>query len=159
MQLVARPSAVGSGQGKSRTSKKAKIRLIQTVCLPANSSAVVQVRVKRSTGTNLMLELDNSWHGTLVVSDSLLKNDDGTCGTAPIIVTNTSFSTQVLRKGAYLGKATTVSIVAEDELLTTEALTYSNEWICWQKQELRRQLQCAIHSYYPWKRGTDCIMY
>ena len=105
------------------------------------------MRVKRSTGTDLMLELDKSWHGTLVVSDCLLKNDDGTCGTAPIIVSNTSFSTQVLRKGAYLGKAATVnlihvdaensdSIVAEDELLTTEALTYSNELICWWKQEL-----------------------
>ena len=137
----------GSGQAKSRKSKKAKIRLIQTVRLPANSSAVVQVRVKRSIGTDLMLELDKSWHGTLVVSDCLLKNNDGACGTAPIIVSNTSFYTQVLRKGAYLGMAATVnlihvdaensdSIVAEDELLTTEALTYSNERIYWQKQEL-----------------------
>ena len=153
VQPVARPSVAGSGQGKSRKSKKAKIRLIQTVRLPANSSAVVQVRVKRSIGTDLMLELDKSWHGTLVLSDCLLKNNDGTCGTATIIVSNTSFSTQVLRKGAYLGKAATVnlihvdaensdSIVAEDELLTTEALTYSNERICWRKQELRRQLQC-----------------
>ena len=127
--------------------------MIQTVHLPANSSAVVQVRVKRSTGTDIMLELDKSWNGTLVVSYSLLKNDDGTCGTAPIIVSITSFSTQVLRKGVYLGKAATVnlihvdaensdSIVAEDELLTTEALTYSNERTCWQKQELQRQLQC-----------------
>ena len=47
VQLVARPSVAGSGQGKSRNSKKAKIRLIQTVCLPADSSAVVQVRVKK----------------------------------------------------------------------------------------------------------------
>ena len=84
-----------------------------------------------------MLELDKSWHGTLVVSDCLLKNDDSTCGTAPIIVSNTNFSSQVLRKEAYLEKAATVnlihvdaensdSIVAEDELLGTEALTYSN---------------------------------
>ena len=60
VQPVARPSFAGSGEGKSRKSKKAKIRLIQTVHLPANSSAVVQVRVKRSTGTDLMLELYKS---------------------------------------------------------------------------------------------------
>ena len=78
--------------------------MIHSVRLPSNSSAVVQVRVKRSTGTDLMLELHKSWHGTLVVSDCLLKNDDGTCGTAPIIVSNTSFSTQVLRKGGVSGK-------------------------------------------------------
>ena len=62
-------------------------------------------------------------------------------------MSNTSFSIQILRKGAYLGKVVTVnlihddaensdSIVAEDELLTTEALTYSNECICRWKQEL-----------------------
>ena len=104
VQPVARPSVASSGQGKLRKSKKAKIRLIQTVRLPANSSAAVQVRVKRLIGTDLMLELDKSWHGTLVVSDCLLKDDDGTCGTAPIIVSNTSFSTQqrgVSRKGGY----------------------------------------------------------
>ena len=104
-----------------------------------------------------MLELDKSWHDTIVVSDCLLKNDDGAHGIAPIVVYNTSFSTQVLRKGTYLGKAATVNlinadaencdnIVAGDELLTTEAQAYSNERICWRKQELRRQLQCHPQS-------------
>ena len=98
-----------------------------------------------------MLELDKIWHDTIVVNVCLLKNNDGACGTVPIIMSNTSFSTQVVRKGAYLGKAATVnlihvdaknsdSIIAEDELLTTKALTYSNEHICWHKQELQRQL-------------------
>ena len=51
------------GQRKSkRKSKKAKIKLIQTIRLPADSSAVVQVEVRElmSTslgGTDLMLEL------------------------------------------------------------------------------------------------------
>ena len=135
VQPVARPSVAAR---KVKKSRKAKIRLMQTVSLPVNSSAVVQVRVKRSTGTDLMLELDKSWHDTLVVSDCLLRNDDGARSTAPIVVSNTSSSTQVLRKGAYLGKAATVnlihadtedsdSIVAEDELLTTYPQTYSNE--------------------------------
>ena len=99
-----------------------------------------------------MLELDKSWHDMLVVSDCLLKNDNGAHGTAPIFVPNTSFSTQVLRKGMYLGEAATVnlihvdaengdSIVAIDESLTTDPQTYSNECKCWQKQELQRQLQ------------------
>ena len=50
VQSVARPSVAGLGQGKSRKNKKAKIRLTQTVHFPANSSAVAQMRVKRSTG-------------------------------------------------------------------------------------------------------------
>ena len=99
VQPVIRPSVTGSGQGKSRKSNKAKIRLTQTVCLPVNSSAVVEVSIKKSTGTDLMLALDKSWHETIIVSDCLLKNDDGARGTAPIVVYNTSFSTQVLRKG------------------------------------------------------------
>ena len=89
-----------------------------------------------------MLELDKSWHDMLVVSYCLLKNDNGARGTAPIFVSNTSFSTQVLRKGTYLGETATVnlihadtengdSIVAIDELLTTDSQTYSNERICW----------------------------
>ena len=86
VQLVARPSVAGSGPGKSKKSRKAKIKLIQAVRLPVNSSVVVQVRVKRSTGTDLMLELDKSWHDTLVVSDYLLRNDNGVHGTAPVVV-------------------------------------------------------------------------
>ena len=87
-------------------------------------------------------------------------SDDPYCftpSTAPIFVSNTSFSTQVLRKGTYLGEAATVnlihadaengdSIVAIDELLTTDPQTYSNERICWRKQELQRQLQCHPQS-------------
>ena len=96
------------GQQKSkRKSKKARIKLIQTIRLPADSSAVVQVEVRELTGTNLgstdlMLELDMSWHNILMVDDCLLKRDDN--GMAPIIVSNTSLSTQVLyvfREGCY----------------------------------------------------------
>ena len=38
------------------------------------------------------------------------------------------------------------SIVAIDESLTTDPQTYSNERICWRKQELQRQLQCHPQS-------------
>ena len=50
---------------KKKNNKKARISLIQTVCLPADSSAMVQVEVKESTNTTyLMLELDQSRHDT-----------------------------------------------------------------------------------------------
>ena len=103
------------GQQKSkRKSKKAKIKLIQTIQLPADSSAVVQVEARETTGTNfggtdLMLELDKSWHNILMVDDCLLKIDDS--GMAQIIVSNTSLSTQVLKKGTYLGKAAKVKLI------------------------------------------------
>ena len=145
-------------KSKGKKGKKVKIKLIQTVRLPAVSSAVVQVKVKELTGTHLMLELDKSWHDILRVSDCLLKSNDG--DTAPIIVSNTSLSTQVLKKGTYLGKAATVNLIhadtKEDDNATTEGsgddlpvgevLTYSNERICWRKQELRKQLQCSSNT-------------
>ena len=56
-----------------------------------------------------MLEIDKSWHDMLVVSDCLLKNDNGARGTAPIFVFNTSFSTQVLRKGTYIFRRSSYS--------------------------------------------------
>ena len=162
VQLVARPSVAGSGPGKSKKSRKAKIRLIQAVRLPVNSSAVVQVGVKRSTGADLMLELDKSWHDTLVVSDCVLRNDNNVHGTASIVVSNTSSSTQVLRKETYLRKAATVnlihadaessdSIVAEDELLTTDPQTYSNERPYWKNKNCKDSFS-AIHNHYRWKR-------
>ena len=44
-----------------KNNKKTRISLIQTVCLPADSSALVQVEVKESINTTyLMLELDRS---------------------------------------------------------------------------------------------------
>ena len=65
---------------------------------------------------------------------------------APIIVSNTSLSTQVLKKGTYLGKAATVKLIhadiegygtgteeSEEELPSIESLTYSNERMCWWK--------------------------
>ena len=58
---------------------------MHTIHLPVNSSAVVEVRVKKPTGTDLMLELDKSCHDTIVVRDCLLKNDDGARDTAPIL--------------------------------------------------------------------------
>ena len=58
----------GSGQKKlkKKRGRKAKIRLVQTVCLPADSSAMVQVKVKQSTDADLMLELYKSWNDTLI---------------------------------------------------------------------------------------------
>ena len=50
---------------KKKNNKKARISLIQTVRLPADSSALVQVEVKESTNTTYhMLELDQSRHDT-----------------------------------------------------------------------------------------------
>ena len=165
----------------NRKSKKAKIKLIQTIHLPADSSAVVQVEVRELTGTNLggtdlMLELDKSWHNILMVDDHLLKRDDS--GMAPIIVSNTSLSTQVLKKGKYLGKAATVKLICADirgystateeskeELPSTEPLIYSNECICWRKQELRKQLQCSSSqcnasdpNHHQLRRWNDCMI-
>ena len=51
---------------------------------------MVQVKVKKPTGTNLMLELDKSWNDALLVKDCLLKSEDS--GTAPIIMSNASLS-------------------------------------------------------------------
>jgi len=63
-------------QNKSKKNKKSRIRLVQTVHLPADSSALVQVEFKESIDTTyLMLELDQSWHNTLMVNDCLLRND------------------------------------------------------------------------------------
>ena len=141
------------GQWKSkRKSEKARIKLIQTICLPVDSSAVVQVEVTVLTGiylggTDLMLELDKSWHSIVMVDNCLLKRDDSCM--APIIVSNMSLFTQVLKKGMYLEKAATVKLICADtggystateeskeELPSIEPLTYSNERICWLKQEL-----------------------
>ena len=75
-------------------------------------------------------------------------------GSAPIIMSNTSLSTQVLKRGTYLGKAATVDLIhadtnadrvdieeSEQELSALQNRTYSNERVCWRKQELKRQLQ------------------
>ena len=43
---------------------------------------MVQVKVKKPTGSNLMLELNKSWNGVLLVRDCLLKSEDS--GTVPI---------------------------------------------------------------------------
>ena len=116
------------------------------------------MEVKELTSATLMLELDKTWHNTLVVNDCLLKNNNS--GTAPIIVSNTSLSTQVLKKGTYLGRAATVKLIHaesakavstnigknEGEWSAVEAQTYSNERISWRKQELRKQLQCPSNS-------------
>ena len=69
-------------------------------------------------------------------------------------MTNTSLSTQVLKRGTYLGKAVTVDLIhadtdanradveeSEQELSVLQNQTYSNERVCWRKQELRKQLQ------------------
>ena len=42
----------------------------------------------------MMLELDQPWQDTLIVNDCLLKRDGR--GTAPIVVSHASLSTQVL---------------------------------------------------------------
>ena len=95
---------------KKKKNKKAKISLIQTVRLPADSSALVQVEVKESTNTTyLMLELDQSWHDTLMVNDCLIRNDGS--GSAPIILFNTSLYTQVYKEGMCLGKAAKVDLI------------------------------------------------
>ena len=53
--------ATDQSKVKKRKNKEARISLIQTVRLPADSSALVQVEVKESTNTTyLMLELDQS---------------------------------------------------------------------------------------------------
>jgi len=137
---------------QGRPKGKKKIKLIQTVHLPTGSSAVVQVKVKEPAGTDLMLELDKSWQDIIMVKDCLLKSENS--GSAPIIMTNTSLSTQVLKRGTYLGKAATVDLIhtdtnddrvdieeSEQELSALQNRTYSNERVCWRKQELKRQLQ------------------
>ena len=142
---------VDQGRPKGKK-KKAKIKLIQTVRLPTGSSAVVQVKVKEPAGTDLMLELDKSWQDILLVKDCLLKSKNS--GSAPIIMTNTSLSAQVLKRGTYLGKAATVDLIhadtnadridieeSEQELSALQNRAYSNECVCWRKQELKRQLQ------------------
>ena len=73
---------------------------------------MVQVKVKEPVGTDLMLKLDKSWQDILLVKDCLLKSKDS--GLAPIIITNTSLSTQVLKRGTYLGKAVTVDLIHAD---------------------------------------------
>ena len=83
---------------KKNKNKIARMSLIQTVCLPADSSALVHVEVKESTNTTyLMLEFDQSWHDTLIVNDCLIRN--GGSGCAPIILFNTSLCTQVIEEG------------------------------------------------------------
>ena len=112
---------------------------------------MVQVKVKEPAGTDLMLELDKSWQDILLVKDCLLKSKNS--GSAPIIMTSTSLSTQVLKKGTYLGKAATVDLIhadanadkvdiedSEQELSALQNRTHSNERVCWRKQELKRQL-------------------
>ena len=87
------------------------------------------------------------------MKDCLLKSRDS--GSAPIIMTNTSLSTQVLKRGTYLEKAVTVDLIHADtdanradveermkpELSVLKNQTYSNVRVCWRKQELRKQLQ------------------
>ena len=104
-----------------------------------------------------MLELNKSWNDALLVKDCLLKSEDS--GTAPIIMSNASLSTQVLKKGTYLGKAARVDLIrtdADENNINTEESeekfsvlnyqTYSNERLCWRKQELKNQLQSVSTS-------------
>ena len=138
----------------AKKNKKGKITLVQTVRLPADSCAIVQVKVAGLTDNHLLLEPDESWRNTVIVADCLLKNDGS--GTAPIILSNASLSTQILKKGTYLGKAATVNLInseddndsqeAENDLPLIEAQTYSNERVCWQKQKLGRQIQIQCPS-------------
>ena len=153
--------AIDQSKSKKKKNKKARVSLIQTVRLPAESSALVEVEVKESTDTSyLMLELDQLWHNTLMVNDCLLKNDGS--GSAPIIVFNTSLCTQVLEKGTYLGKAAKVNLIQANTGGTDDhhseemddpydpsvmnVRTLSNEHIHWRKQELRNQVNCSSNS-------------
>ena len=151
--------ATDQSKVKKKKNKKAEISLIQTVRLPADSSALVQVEVKESTNTTyLMLELDQSWHDTLMVNDCLIRNDGS--GSAPIILFNTSLYTQVLKEGMCLGKAAKVDLIhatvdeigshhseGKDDscvdLCVMNVRTFSNEHIHWRKQELRKQVKCS----------------
>ena len=139
------PVAEPSQKKLRKKGKKAKIKLIQTVRLPADSSAVVLVEVKELTSATLMLELDKTWHNRLVVNDCLLMTHNS--GTAPIIVSNTSLSTQVLKKGTHLGRAATLNLIhaeydvntnieeSEGKWSAVETQTYSNGSISWWKQD------------------------
>ena len=130
---------VRQGQRKKK-GKKAKVKLIQIVCLPAGSSAVVQETDK----------LDKSWNDVLLVKNWLLKSEDS--GTAPLMPV-------YLQKGTYLRKAATVDLIrtdADENNINTEESeekfsvlnyqTHSNECLCWRKQELRNQLQSVSTS-------------
>ena len=142
---------VDQGRPKGKK-KKTKIKLIQTVRLPTGSSAVLQVKVKEPAGTDLMLELDKFWQDILLVKDCLLKSKSS--ASVPIIMTNTSLSTQVLKRGTYLGKAATIDLIhadanvdrvdieeSEQELSALQNQTHPNKRVCWRKQELKKQLQ------------------
>ena len=143
---------------KKRKNKEARISLIQTVPLSADSSALVQVEGNESTNTTyLMLELDQSWHDTLMVNSCLIRNDGS--GSASIIVFNTSLYTQVLKEGMCLGKVAKVDLIhskadeignhlpeGKDDSCVMNVRTFSNEHIHWRKQELRKQVKCYSNS-------------
>ena len=162
--------ATDQSKVKKRKNKEARISLIQTVHLSADSSTLVQVEVEKSTNTTyLMLELDQSWHDTLMVNDCLIRNDGS--GSASIIVFNTSLFTQVLKEVMCLGKAAKVDLIhsktdeigshhseRKDDSCVMNVRTFSNEHIHWRKQELRKQvnvlliLRCCL-----WQKRTSYL--
>ena len=59
-----------------------------------------------------------------------------------------------MKRGTYFGKAVTVDLihanakadeVNEQELSSLQNQTYSNECVCWWRQELKKQLQSFYH--------------
>ena len=96
---------------KSETAKQTQkniVRLVQTVRLPAQHTAVMPVKVEGNEGT-LLLEPNPRLADLLCIEDSVLEATQES--TAMVVVSNSSKMSHVLRRGEETGTVHKVSVV------------------------------------------------
>ena len=86
---------------------KSKVKMIQTVRLPAQHTAVMPVKIDGNEGT-LLLEPNPTLVDMLGIEDSLLEADQG--GTAMVVVSNKGRISHLLKQGEEIGTVRKVSV-------------------------------------------------
>ena len=118
------------GNGESEAAKQStttcskqvlnsKVKMIQTVRLPAQHTAVMPVKIDGNEGT-LLLEPNPILVNMLGIEDSLLEADQG--GTAMVVVSNRSRVSHLLKQGEEIGTVRKVSVI--NPLTRIQTLTF-----------------------------------
>ena len=101
-------AAKQSIQTCSKQMSESKVKMIQTVRLPAQHTAVIPVKIDGNEGT-LLLEPNPTLVDTLGIEDSLLEADQG--GTAMVVVSNRGKISHLLKQGEEIGTIRKVNVV------------------------------------------------
>ena len=101
-------AAKQSIQTCSKQMSESRVKMIQTVRLPAQHTAVMPVKIDGNEDT-LLLEPNPTLVDTLGIEDSLLEADQG--GTAMVVVSNRGKISHLLKQGEEIGTVRKVNVV------------------------------------------------